>query len=497
MSSVKDIFNENEIFEILGKTRRRRSGQVSAILNKAEKKQGLSLEDVGCLINAEEPELIEKIFKTAGKIKREIYGERLVLFAPLYVSNFCVNDCEYCGFHRCNSAPRRKLTLDEVGEQVRILEDMGHKRLLLEFGEHPTENPIDYVADVIRKIYRTKSRPRLRASFIGSSSAEKTGQGLGGQWGEIRRVNVNIAATTAQDYKKLKEAGIGTYQLFQETYHRETYKKLHNGPKEDFERQLFAHNRAFEAGIDDVGLGVLFGLYDWKFEVLALVSHAQYLDREFGIGPHTFSVPRFQPAETVDWQQQYPVSEDELLLIIAVLRLAVPYTGMIISTRERPEIRAKAFEIGISQASAGSRASPGGYGSNQKSSSIPIKKKKTQNLKLLNQFHLQDERSLDETLESILRQGLLPSFCTACYRSSRTGKTFMDLAKPGDIQDFCRPNAILTFQEYLEDYASPAVEELGRKIIEQYLREIPDEKKRSQTIEKLEKIKKGKRDLYF
>jgi 2-iminoacetate synthase len=345
-----------------------------------------------------------------------------------------------------------------VENQVRILEDMGHKRLLLEFGEHPEQNPIDYVVDVIRTIYRTKSAR-----------------------GEIRRVNVNIGATTVDDYKKLKSAGIGTYQLFQETYHKETYQRLHRGPKADYERQLFAHDRAFEAGIDDVGLGVLFGLYDYRFEVLALVSHAQYLDKKFGVGPHTFSVPRFRPAETVVWKPVYSVSEGELLKVIAVLRLAVPYTGMIISTRERPAIRARAFEIGISQTSAASRTSPGGYSRDTE----------------VSQFALADHRTLGEVIESILRQNLLPSFCTACYRSSRTGKTFMDLAKPGSIHHFCRPNAILTLQEYLEDYASLKIKRLGEKIIQRYLKEITKLSLKKEVKRRLKRVEKGERDIYF
>ncbi len=458
MPKIKDIIDEQKIYDVLEKTRKPIPQRVLEVLNKAAGKKGLDLEEVGWLVNTDDAGLIEKILEAAGQIKREIYGERLVLFAPLYISSFCVNDCEYCSFHCRNAATRKKLTLEEVAEQAQILENMGHKRLLLEFGEHPQEAPIDYVTDVIKTIYDTKS-------------------GNGG----IRRVNVNIAATTIENYRKLKAAGIGTYQLFQETYHRETYGKLHKGPKADYERQLFAHDRAFEAGIDDVGLGILFGLYDWRFEVLALVSHAQYLDKKFGVGPHTFSVPRFQPAETVDWQSEYPVSENELLKIIAILRLAVPYTGMIISTRERPEIRTKAFEIGISQTSAGSRTSPGGYGKSEE----------------LSQFSLQDHRSIDQVLMSILEQGLLPSFCTACYRQERTGKAFMSLAKIGFIQNFCRPNAILTFKEYLEDYASEKARELGLAVIKKYLPQIPHNLIKTETEARLKRIEKGERDLYF
>lgn len=458
MSNVNDVINEKNINEILEETRNPSPDIITDILKIASKKNGLTLKEVGFLLNTEDPKLIEKMFQVSGKIKNEIYGERLVFFAPLYLSSFCINDCDYCGFHLRNPAPRKKLTLEEVKEQVRILVNMGHKRLLLEFGEHPTISPIDYMVDVIKAIYSTKSGK-----------------------GEIRRVNVNIAATSVENYRKLKSAGIGTYQLFQETYHRETYKKLHHGPKADYERQLFAHDRAMEAGIDDVGLGVLFGLYDYKFEVLGLVSHAQYLERKFNVGPHTISVPRFQPAPTVSMDLPYKVSENQLLKVISILRMAVPYTGMIITTREKPEIRAKAFEIGISQTSAASRTQPGGY------------EKEVG----LEQFSLQDHRSVDEVLNSVLKQGLIPSFCTACYRLGRTGETIMKLLKSGEIHNLCRPNAILTFKEYLEDYASKEVKEEGLKIIDAYLKLISNNNTRKETQLRLERIEKGERDLYF
>lgn len=459
MPDAKEIIDEKEINSILERTKDTSAGRINTILKKALEKKGLSLEEAGCLLNVKDPNLIKRMFDAAGKIKKEIYGERLVFFAPLYASNFCVNDCSYCGFHRSNSAERKKLSLEEIKRQVKILEEMGHKRLLVEFGEDPKENPIEYVVDVIKAIYATKSGK-----------------------GEIRRANVNIAATNVEDYRKLKEAGIGTYQLFQETYHRKTYEKVHDGPKADYERQLFAHDRAFEAGIDDVGLGVLFGLYDYKFEVLGLLSHAQYLDKKFGIGPHTFSVPRWQPAETVSWQHPpYIVSEEELLKIITILRMAVPYTGMIISTRESAKTRAKAFEIGISQTSAASKTSPGGYGAEKE----------------LEQFNVSDKRPVDDVMKGVLRQGLMPSFCTACYRKERTGKAFMDLAKPGNIQNLCRPNAILTFKEYLEDYASADVRKSGLKTIDRYLKEISDDSIRKDTIDRMKKIEKGERDLYF
>lgn len=454
---ISDIFDAEKINCFLNETKSASSSEVEKVLKKGEKMRGLTLKEAAILINADDIHT-KNLFDTARTIKQKIYGERLVLFAPLYISNFCVNDCEYCGFHARNKMKREKLTLKQVENQVRILTRMGHKRLLLEFGEHPKESPIDYVIEVIKTIYGVKEGH-----------------------GEIRRVNVNIAATTVEDYKKLKNAGIGTYQLFQETYHKETYEKLHKGPKANFQRQLFAHDRAFEAGIDDIGLGVLYGLYDWRFDTLALISHGQYLDEKYGVGPHTFSVPRLQPAPTVKHKWPYGVSEQELLKIIAILRISVPYTGMIISTRESPEIRKQAFEIGISQTSAASCTSIGGYG-------------KKNDLK---QFSLSDERSVDEVIESILNIGLLPSFCTACYRAGRTGKDFMDIAKPGEIHNFCRPNAILTLKEYLEDYAKSRTKAKGLKIIDEYVKRIPSKQIMKETCKRLKQIENGKRDLYF
>ena len=335
--------NENEINRILARTGHSTAAAepgVSDILKKAKARKGLNPEEAGFLVNLEDPALIQELFNTASRIKEEIYGERLVFFAPLYISDFCVNDCEYCNFHARNEGlARKRLTMAEIEEQVKLLIGMGHKRLLLEFGEDPVKNNIDYVTQVIEKIYSVKT--------------EK---------GNIRRVNVNISATTSEDYQRLKEAKIGTYQLFQETYHRETYKKVHHGPKQDYDRQITAHERAFEAGLDDLGIGVLFGLYDWRFEVLALVTHALYLDKKYGVGPHTISVPRLRPAPGLTFKSEYPVTDADFLKLIAILRLAVPYAGMIISTRESPQIRKAAFSIGISQTSACSVTSVGGYG---------------------------------------------------------------------------------------------------------------------------------------
>jgi 2-iminoacetate synthase len=458
MKKIQDIIDEKKLEKILIATARPSKKTVEQILAKAKKKKGLTLMDVGYLINVNDRQLLRKIFAAAGKVKDEIYGERLVLFAPLYLSSYCVNECAYCGFHASNKAPRKKLTMKEIARQTRILEDMGHKRLLLEFGEHPSLNPIEYVVAAIKTIYKTRSKK-----------------------GAIRRVNVNIAATSAANYRKLKKAGIGTYQLFQETYHRATYAQLHTGPKASYERQLFAHDSAFAGGIDDVGLGVLFGLYDYRFEVLGLVSHAHYLEKKFGVGPHTLSVPRFQPASSVGLKLPYAVSEGELLKIIAVLRLAVPYTGMIISTRERAEVRRKAFQIGISQTSAASRTAPGGYGK----------------AKRLEQFRTADHRSMGEFVRSLLQERYIPSFCTACYRTGRTGKAFMEIAKPGNIHNFCRPNAILTFKEYIEDYADAATKKEGERVIKSYWKKIPSLHIRQETAVRLLRIENGERDIYF
>lgn len=458
---MSDTFiNEERLHIILEKSKNPTKEAVAELLAKGRRLEGLTVDETAVLVNVEDTALVKDIFETASHIKNAIYGDRLVFFAPLYLSNYCVNNCAYCGFHADNKAPRKKLTRDEIREQVRCVIDMGHKRLLLEVGEDYKNNPIEYVLEAIDTIYSVKTDK-----------------------GEIRRLNVNIAATSVENYRRLKEKGIGTYQLFQETYHRPTFKKLHKGPKSDYERQLYAMDKAFEAGIDDVGIGVLFGLYDWRFEVLGLISHAEYLSKTFGIGPHTISIPRFRPAASVNMTAAYPVSDEDFLKLIAILRIAVPYTGMILTTRERPEIREIAFSIGISQTSAASSTSPGGFG-----------KGKSQNVE---QFELSDKRSLDEIAVSIMKQGYTPSFCTACYRKSRTGSTFMDLAKPGDIQEFCQPNSVLTLMEYLEDYASPESITLGIEIIRKSLETMENDAIRRQTEERLERIKHGERDLYF
>jgi len=438
--------------------------EVLAVVAKAKEGRGIEPEEAAALLQTEDPELIEEIFQEARRVKLKIYGKRLVLFAPLYLSNDCVNNCQYCGFRRDNPLiSRKRLTPEEIREQVKELENLGHKRLLLECGESPLSD-IAFVEEAIATVYATKNGT-----------------------GEIRRVNVNIAATTIDHYRRLKAAKIGTYQLFQETYHRATYEALHDGPKRDYERQILAHDRAQEAGLDDIGLGVLFGLYDYKFEVMGLLYHARHLEKRFGVGPHTISVPRWRPAAGVDFEPPYLVSDESFKKLVAILRLAVPYTGMIISTRESVEMRTEAFSLGISQTSAGSRTSPGAYGQNGGG----------QGMAQSEQFQIADHRPPDEVIRSICELGYLPSFCTACYRRGRTGKEFMDMAKPGDIQGLCAPNAILTFKEYLLDYAPPETRRAGEKSLRCHIGELPAGSLREETERRLHRIENGTRDLYF
>lgn len=454
------FIDEHKILSMIKKTSTPSFRDVSDILEKGRELKVLTPEEAAILINVVDQDLMSEIFDAAYYIKNTVYGGRLVFFAPLYISNYCINDCVYCGFRAGNPAPRKKLTMDEIREQTGCLIRMGHKRVLLEAGEDAGNNPIDYILDAIDAVYSVRN--------------EK---------GEIRRVNVNIAATTVENYRRLKAKGIGTYQLFQESYHRQTYENIHHGPKDDYLRQLYALDNAFKGGIDDVGMGVLFGLYDWRFEMLCLISHASYLMDTFGIGPHTISVPRLRPAHSVNFIPPFPVSDTDFLKLIAILRIAVPYTGMIITTREQPEIREKAFRLGITQASAASSTAPGGFGKG------PAKES--------GQFELSDKRSLDEIAASVMKQGFMPSFCTACYRSNRTGSVFMELAKPGDIHEFCAPNSILTLMEYMEDNASPESRRLGTELINKSLDEIENASLRKQTEERLARIRNGERDLYF
>ncbi|MBM7855559.1 2-iminoacetate synthase [Desulfohalotomaculum tongense] len=471
---VADFIDENKIYRDLEEARNYSKEEIKEIIEKARRAkeaQALAPREVAALLQTEDEELLNLMFEAAKEVKEKIYGNRLVLFAPLYVSNYCINNCVYCGYRRDNKFERRKLTMEEVAEEVKVLEELGHKRLALEAGEHPTECPIDYILECIDTIYKVKLKN-----------------------GSIRRVNVNIAATTVEDYARLKEIGIGTYILFQETYHRETYGRMHpSGPKMDYDWHTTAMDRAMTAGIDDVGLGVLFGLYDYKFEVMGLIYHALHLEEKFGVGPHTISVPRIREALGVSIDTfPYLVDDKTFAKIIAILRLSVPYTGMILSTREKAEFRDELFKYGISQISAGSCTGVGGYKKEAEKAQCGCGEKGDKP-----QFEVEDNRSPDEVLRSVCKSGYLPSYCTACYRMGRTGDRFMSLAKTGEIQNVCLPNAILTFKEYLMDYASPETKAVGEEAIRKNLEDIKNPNVRKATEERLKRIEKGERDLYF
>lgn len=438
---------------------------IDAILEKARQRKGLSHRDASVLLACEIPEKNQEMYALAEQIKKDFYGNRIVLFAPLYLSNYCINGCVYCPYHAKNKhIARKKLTQEEIRKEVIALQDMGHKRLALETGEDPVNNPIEYVLESIKTIYSIKHKN-----------------------GAIRRVNVNIAATTVENYRKLKEAGIGTYILFQETYHKESYEKLHpTGPKSDYAYHTEAHDRAMQGGIDDVGLGVLFGLEMYRYEFAGLLMHAEHLEAVFGVGPHTISVPRICPADDIDPSAfDNGVPDDTFAKIIACIRIAVPYTGMIISTRESPKMRAKALHLGISQISGGSRTSVGGYVEEE-----PEEENSAQ-------FDVSDRRSLDEVLKWLMEMGYLPSFCTACYREGRTGDRFMSLVKSGQIANCCGPNALMTLKEYLEDYASEDTRIKGMKLIAKETDRIPNPKIREIAIRNLKDIAEGKRDFRF
>ena len=425
---------------------------------------GLTHREASVLLACEDPELTQKMFTLAEEIKKAFYGNRIVIFAPLYLSNYCINGCVYCPYHSINkNIPRKKLNQEEVKRQVIALQDMGHKRLALEAGEDPFHNPIEYILECIRTIYSIKHKN-----------------------GAIRRVNVNIAATTVENYRKLKEAGIGTYILFQETYHKESYLKLHPfGPKHDYNYHTEAMDRAMEGGIDDVGLGVLFGLELYRYEFAGLLMHAEHLEAVHGVGPHTISVPRIKKAGDIDPSVfDNGISDEIFEKLIALIRISVPYTGMIISTRESQQVRARALHLGISQISGASRTSVGGYDE-------PERPHDTE------QFDVSDQRTLDEVIAWLMDMGFIPSFCTACYRAGRTGDRFMSLCKSGQIQNCCHPNALMTLKEYLVDYASEATRKQGDAMIASEIPTIPNEKVRNALAQYLERIEKGERDFRF
>lgn len=438
---------------------------IDEILDKAKLRQGLSHREASVLLACESADKNAEICALAEQIKKDFYGNRIVLFAPLYLSNYCVNGCVYCPYHAKNKhIARKKMTQEEVRREVIALQDMGHKRLAIEAGEDPVNNPIEYILECIKTIYGIKQKN-----------------------GAIRRVNVNIAATTVENYRKLHEAGIGTYILFQETYHKESYEQLHpTGPKHNYAWHTEAMDRAMEGGIDDVGLGVLFGLERYKYEFAGLLMHAEHLEAVHGVGPHTISVPRIRAADDIDPASfANGIDDDTFAKIVACIRIAVPYTGMIVSTRESQKCRERVLHLGISQISGGSKTSVGGYAEPE-----PEEENSAQ-------FDVSDTRTLDEVINWLMTMGYIPSFCTACYREGRTGDRFMALCKSKQIQNCCHPNALMTLKEYLVDYASPATRELGLELIKKELCSIPREKVRDIVVERLEKIENGERDFRF
>jgi len=464
---AEEFIDHQEILDTLAwaDAHKRDAEAIDEILKKARLRKGLSHREASVLLACELEEKNRELYALAEQIKRDFYGNRIVMFAPLYLSNYCVNGCLYCPYHAKNKhIVRKKLSQEEIRAEVIALQDMGHKRLALEAGEDPVHNPLEYILESIRTIYSIHHKN-----------------------GAIRRVNVNIAAVEVEDYRKLKEAGIGTYILFQETYHRESYEKLHpTGPKSDYAYHTEAHDRAMQGGVDDVGLGVLFGLELYRYEFAGLLMHAEHLEAVYGVGPHTISVPRVCPADDIDpGAFDNGISDDIFAKIVACIRVAVPYTGMIVSTREKKEVRERVLHLGISQISGGSRTSVGGYREPE-----PAQENSAQ-------FDVSDRRSLDEVVRWLMELHYIPSFCTACYREGRTGDRFMSLCKSGQIQNCCLPNALLTLQEYLEDYASPETRRIGEEMIGRQMEEIGSEKVRALTKERLARTKQGQGDFYF
>lgn len=465
--NAADFINDEEILETLAYAQENKNNKelIDGLIERAKDYKGLSHREAAVLLECELPEQNEKMLHLAKQIKEHIYGNRIVMFAPLYLSNYCVNGCTYCPYHHKNtSIHRKKLTQDEIRRETIALQDMGHKRLALEAGEDPVNNPIEYIIDSIKTIYSVKHKN-----------------------GDIRRVNVNIAATTVENYKKLKDAGIGTYILFQETYHKSNYEILHpTGPKHDYAWHTEAMDRAMDGGIDDVGIGVLFGLNMYRYDFVGMLMHAEHLEAAKGCGPHTISVPRICPADDIDVADfSDAVPNDTFAKIVAILRIAVPYTGMIVSTRESQKMRERLLELGISQVSGGSRTSVGGYETPE-----PAEENSAQ-------FDVTDTRKLDDVVNWLLMLGFIPSFCTACYREGRTGDRFMSLAKSGQIQNCCHPNALMTLNEYLEDYAAPDTREKGKAVIKEQLPLIPNDKVRGIAEKHLEEMAEGKRDFRF
>lgn len=466
-SGIADEFiNDAEILDSLAYAEANKSNKevIDAILKKAGEMKGISHREAAVLLECDLEEENQKIEKLAKEIKERFYGKRIVMFAPLYLSNYCINGCVYCPYHMKNKhIARKKLTQEEIKKEVIALQDMGHKRLAIEAGEDPVNNPIEYILESIKTIYSIKHKN-----------------------GAIRRVNVNIAATTVENYKKLKDAGIGTYILFQETYNKEAYKELHpTGPKSDYNYHTEAMDRAMEAGIDDVGCGVLFGLDKYRYELVGIIMHAEHLEAKFGVGPHTISVPRVCPADDIDPAELNAIPDEIFQKIVAVIRIAVPYTGMIVSTRESVKSRERVLDLGISQISGGSRTSVGGYVEEE-----PEEENSAQ-------FDVSDRRTLDEVVNWLLGMGYIPSFCTACYREGRTGDRFMSLLKSGQIVNCCQPNALMTLKEYLEDYASEDTKAKGEKVIKEQLDVITNPVVKEKAAQYIENIRDGQRDFRF
>lgn len=466
-TQAEEFISHEEITETLEYAASNKNNRelIRSLIEKARACKGLNHRDAAVLLECDDPELLEEIFTLAREIKQKFYGNRIVMFAPLYLSNYCVNGCVYCPYHAKNKTiARKKLSQEEIRQEVIALQDMGHKRLALEAGEDPIRNPIEYILESIQTIYSIKHKN-----------------------GAIRRVNVNIAATTVENYRRLHEAGIGTYILFQETYHKENYEKLHpRGPKSNYAYHTEAMDRAMQGGIDDVGIGVLFGLNTYRYDFVGLLMHAEHLEATYGVGPHTISVPRICSADDIDAHDfQNAISDEIFQKIVAVIRIAVPYTGIIISTRESQASREKVLELGVSQISGGSKTSVGGYATPE----IPEENSA--------QFDVSDTRTPDEIVAWLLKLGYIPSFCTACYREGRTGDRFMSLVKTGQIANCCAPNALMTLQEYLEDYASPETRELGVRMIREQMEKIPNPAIRRRALENLSAITQGKRDFRF
>lgn len=462
---MKPFIDEGELTRLIENTVSDKA-RVRAVIQKSLDKNRLTLEETAVLINATDPELIQEIKQGAKTLKERVYGQRIVLFAPLYIGNLCTNNCAYCGFKASNTAIKRvTLDHDDLVNQVKALEDSGQKRLILVYGEHPKYDA-KFIAETVKTVYSVKSGP-----------------------GEIRRVNINAAPLDIDGFRIVKDAGIGTYQIFQETYHRPTYEKVHlGGMKRNYDWRLTALDRAQEAGIDDVGIGALFGLYDWRFEVLGLVRHTNHFEAVYNVGPHTISFPRIQYASQLNIDQSHIVTDEQFTRLVAILRLAVPYTGLILTAREPAAIRDEIMQFGVSQIDGGTNIEMGGYS----------RKKETEEQDIdLEQFQINDNRSLNEIMEDLIDHDYIPSFCTACYRLGRTGEHFMEFSVPGFIKRFCQPNAIMTMVEYLEDYAPPATKEKGYRLVDKKLNEMEDEVHKAKLIEKIDQLKAGKRDLYF